>query len=157
MSTTARQSTSTRDLLEALTADVRTLAQQEFALARAESREALQDIARTGLLLSVAAGALAIAGLWITVALTRGLAELFALPLWAAYALIGLALAIFAGVLIAVAQQQIRKVRILPKTKESLALIWSPTRSFVSSPTHAPASPTHSPRSSSARDEPHAG
>jgi hypothetical protein len=147
------RSPSTRDLLASLTADVRTLAHQELALARAEMREAFQDVLRIAMLLGAAAGALAIAGVWVAVAATRAFAALFAVPLWAAYALAGLALAIVGGILIAVAQQQLRRVPLLPKTKESLALLWTPTRSSESSPVRDVASATHSPRSSAARDE----
>jgi hypothetical protein len=107
-------------LLGDLIGDLRTLVHQEIALARAETAETLESALIPALLFGAAISMLAAGGLWILIAVTRGFADLFALPIWAAYAVVGLLLAIAGGLLIAVAQYQVRGIRVLPKTRRSL-------------------------------------
>ncbi len=103
-----------------LLADVRILVRQEVALARAEIREELSHLLVIVALGGVALGMLAVAGLWILIAATRAIATIFQWPLSAVYAAVGAALAIVGLVLLAIAWRQVYKLRVLPKTRETL-------------------------------------
>lgn len=111
---------STLDLLRRLGADVGTLVQQQFALSRAEAREQLRQVGLTLVLVAAAASMLAAGGFWILIAITRGFADLFDLPVWGGYAVVGLLLTIAGALLAAAAQPRLRAIRILPKTQQSL-------------------------------------
>jgi hypothetical protein len=126
----SRQSSarSTGELVRDLVADMRMLARQEFALARAEVREETRQIAAAVALLAAAAAAAALAGIWLLVATTRALAAMFLWPLAAAYALVGAVLALTAAICGLVAWHQLRRIRLLPLTRETLAahVRWTP-------------------------------
>lgn len=111
---------STLQLISELLRDVRTLMRQEAALARAEIREEVGRAVIALAVLAVAAGTLGLAGLWILVAVTRGIAYLFNWPLAAVYAGVGVALGIIGTVLFAIAWHQLHKLQMLPKTRETL-------------------------------------
>jgi Putative Actinobacterial Holin-X, holin superfamily III len=111
---------STAQLIRDLLGDVRTLVRQEVALARAEIREELRHLAIAAAASVAAAGALAVAGLWMLIAVTRTIAHVFNWPLAAVYAGIGLALAIIGLVLIAVTWRLLRALRMLPRTRATL-------------------------------------
>ena len=115
-----RDGISTMQLLNQLITDVRTLLRQELALARAEIREEVAQLVIALALFAVAAGTLAIAGLWVLIAVTRGLASIFGWPLAAVYAGVGGALGIIGLVLLAVVWHQVRTIRMLPRTRETL-------------------------------------
>src|SRR6478672_257965 len=85
---------STLELVGDLLRDVRTLIRQETALVRAEIREEIVQAVVALAVLAVAAGTLGLAGLWVLVAVTRGIAYLFNWPLAAVYAAVGAALGI---------------------------------------------------------------
>jgi hypothetical protein len=111
---------STAQLVGELLADIRMLMRQEVALARAEVREELAQVLIAFALAAVAAGALGIAGLWILVAVTRGIAFLFTWPLASVYAGVGIVLGVIGLALAGVAWRQVHKLRLLPKTRETL-------------------------------------
>ena len=115
-----RDGISTMQLLNQLISDLRTLLRQELALARAEIREEVAQLVIALALFAVAAGTLAIAGLWVLIAVTRGLASIFGWPLAAVYAGVGGALGIIGLVLLAVVWHQVRTIRMLPRTRETL-------------------------------------
>ena len=115
-----RDDISTMQLLNQLLTDGRTLLRQELALARAEIREEVTQLVIALALSAVAVGTLAIAGLWILIAVTRGLASIFGWPLAAVYAGVGGALGIIGVVLLAVVWHQVRTIRMLPRTRETL-------------------------------------
>jgi uncharacterized membrane protein YqjE len=110
-----------RQLLGDLFTDVRTLVRQEIALARAEIREERRRLLVIGALLGAALSALALAGLWLLVALTRAIADIFNWPLWGVYAAVGVVLGAVALVLLLVVWNQLHKLRFPPKTRETLA------------------------------------
>ena len=116
----ADRDTSIAQLIADLVNDVRTLIRQELALARAELREELGRVLRAAALLAVALGTLAVGCLWLLVALTRAIAAVFIWPLAIVYALVGGILALVAIVLLAVAWGQIRGLRLVPKTRDTL-------------------------------------
>jgi hypothetical protein len=111
---------STMQLIRQLLSDVRTLLRQELALARAEIREELAQAAIALAVCAVAVGMLAIAGLWVLIAVTRGVASIFGWPLAAVYAGVGGALGVVGLVLLAVVWHRVRTIRILPQTRETL-------------------------------------
>jgi len=111
---------STLELVRELVRDVRTLMRQETALARAEIREEIGQAVVAFAVFGVAAGTLALAGLWILVAVTRGIAYLFNWPLAAVYAVVGAALGVVGAVLFAIAWHQLHTLKMLPKTRETL-------------------------------------
>jgi hypothetical protein len=111
---------STLQLVRELLGDVRTLIRQEAALARAELREELGRVLTALAVFAVAAGTLAIAGLWMLVAVTRGIAYVFNWPVAGVYAGVGAALAIIGLVLLAIVWHELRTLRVLPKTKETI-------------------------------------
>jgi hypothetical protein len=115
-----RDDISTAQLISQLLSDARTLLRQELALARAEIREELAQIVIALAVFAVAVGTLAIAGLWLLIAVTRGLASIFGWPLAAVYAGVGAALGIISLVLLAVVWHQVRTIRMLPRTRETL-------------------------------------
>ena len=111
---------STLQLISGLLRDVRTLMRQEAALARSEIREEVGLAVIALAMLAVAAGTLGLAGLWMLVAVTRGIAYLFNWPLAAVYAGVGAALGVVGTVLFAIAWHQLHTLEMLPKTRETL-------------------------------------
>src|SRR5215470_10480414 len=99
---------STLELVRDLLRDVRTLMRQETALARAEIREEIGRAVVALAVLAVAAGMLGLAGLWMLVGVTRGIAYLFNWPLAAVYAVVGAVLGIVGLVLLAIVSHQLR-------------------------------------------------
>jgi hypothetical protein len=112
--------TSTVQLISQVITDLRTLMRQEVALARAEIREELAQLFATAAMAVVAAGILGVAGIWILVAVTRGIAVVFGFPLSLVYVGVGIVLAIIGVVLLAVARHRVRRLRVLPETRETL-------------------------------------
>src|SRR5690349_20466025 len=102
------------ELIRDLIADVRMLLRQEVTLARAEIRQEIARIIMAMLLLTVAAGTLAIAGVWLLIAMTRGLAYMFAWPLAVVYAGVGAGLAVIGFVMMAIVWRQLRTLELLP-------------------------------------------
>ena len=111
---------STLQLVRELLRDVRTLMRQQAALARAEIREEIGRAVVALAVFGVAAGTLGVAGLWMLVGVTRGIAYLFNWPLAAVYAGVGAGLGIVGVVLFAIAWHQLHALQMLPKTRETL-------------------------------------
>lgn len=111
---------STLQLVGDLLKDLRLLLRQEVALARAEVREELGRVISAAALAAIAVGTLSIAGLWLLIAVTRGIATVFNWPVAAVYAGVGAVIGIIGVVLAAVAWRQVRTLRVLPKTRETL-------------------------------------
>jgi putative superfamily III holin-X len=120
MPTTHDDEVSALQLVRELLDDVRTLMRQEAALARTELREELGQVLTSLVVIAVAAGTLAIAGLWILIAVTRWIAYALGWPEAGVYAGVGGALAIIGLVLLAIARHALRTLRLLPKTRETL-------------------------------------
>jgi Putative Actinobacterial Holin-X, holin superfamily III len=118
----AHEHASLRELIADLKIDVQTLVRQEIALARAEIREELRTILLTAAALAAGLFTLAVAGLWVLIAVTRGLAAIFEWPLWGVYAAVGVVLGAVGVILLAVARHGWQTLRILPKTRETLRM-----------------------------------
>jgi len=120
---------STLQLVSELLRDVRTLMRQEAALAREEIREEIGQAVIALAVFAVAAATLGLAGLWMLVAVTRGIAYLFNWPLAGVYAGVGAALGVVGVVLFAIAWHQLHTLQMLPKTRETLrARTWLGSR-----------------------------
>jgi uncharacterized membrane protein YqjE len=111
---------STFELLRDLLNDVRTLVRQEIALARAELGEELRRLVGAVLIAVGAMAALVVAGVWLLIAVSQGLAALFGWPLWGTYGGVGLAIGAVGAVMALVAWRLTRTLRVLPKTRQSL-------------------------------------
>jgi hypothetical protein len=120
---------STFQLIGELVDEVRTLLRQEVALARAELREEAVRLMAVVALGAIAAGTLAIAGLWLLIAITRALASVFALSLAIVYAGVGIVLGIVGLVMMAIVWRQVASLRVLPRTRQTLRDgPWAPRR-----------------------------
>jgi hypothetical protein len=120
---------STFQLIGELVDEVRTLLRQEVALARAELREEAVRLMAVVALGTIAAGTLAIAGLWLLIAITRALASVFALSLAIVYAGVGIVLGIVGLVMMAIVWRQVASLRVLPRTRQTLRdRPWAPRR-----------------------------
>lgn len=119
---------STAHLIGEVLADVRTLMRQEVALARAELREEIGRLLSAAALLGVGLAVLAIAGIWILIAVTRGIAVVFSWPLTIVYAGVGVALGVIGLVALGVAWRLGTNVQVLPKTRETLQEVARDTR-----------------------------
>jgi putative superfamily III holin-X len=111
---------STLELVRELLRDAVTLMRQETALVRAEIREEIGQAVVALTVFGAAAATLGLAGLWMLVGLTRGIAYLFNWPLPAVYLAVGAALGIVGAVLFAIAWHQLHTLEMLPKTRETL-------------------------------------
>ena len=111
---------STAYLIGEVLADIRTLMRQEVALARAELREEVGRLLAAAALLGIGLAVLAIAGIWMLIAVTRGIAVVFSWPLAIVYAGVGAGLGVIGLVALAVASRQGTHVQVLPKTRETL-------------------------------------
>ena len=120
---------STFQLIGELVDEVRTLLRQEVALARAELREEAVRLMAVVALGAIAAGTLAIAGLWLLIAITRALASVFALSLAIVYAVVGIVLGIVGLVMMAIVWRQVASLRVMPRTRQTLRDgPWAPRR-----------------------------
>ena len=110
-----RDQASFASLLGGAINDIRELFRQEVSLARVEIREEVANAKSAAIKLGAAAVTGLFAALLLLTALSRGLADLFAMPVWAGFAIVGGLLAIVAGVLVAVAWPNIKSVCPMPE------------------------------------------
>lgn len=108
-------------LVSSIVGDVQTLARQEIALAREEIKEELNTAKSAAIKLGIAAGVLAVGGLFLLVALALGISALFNWPAWAGFAIVGLVFAIVGGVLVVQGQKDAKEIKPVPeKTVETM-------------------------------------
>ncbi|HOC19169.1 MAG TPA: phage holin family protein [Vicinamibacterales bacterium] len=110
-----RDQASFASLLSGAINDVRELFRQEVSLARAEIRQEVTNAKSAAVKLGAAAVTGLFATLLLLIALARGLSDLFAMPVWAGFTIVGGVLAIAAGVLVAVAWPNIKSVSPMPE------------------------------------------
>ena len=125
---------SVASLLSGIVGDAQTLVRQEIALARQEIREEIGNAKDAGIKLGIAGMVLAIGGLLLILALAQGLADLLNWPVWAAYAVVGIVLAIAGAILFAAAQKRMQEISPVPEQtietiKENVAWIKDRTTS----------------------------
>lgn len=102
-------------LLSGAINDVRELFRQEVSLARAEIRQEVVNAKSAAMKLGAAAVTALFATLFVLIALARGLSQLFVMPVWAGFAIVGGVLAIATGVLVAVAWPNLKSVGPMPE------------------------------------------
>ena len=102
-------------LLSGAINDIRELFRQEISLARVEIRDEMANLKSAVVKLSAAAVALLLGTVLLLMALSRGLAVLFDMPIWAGFAIVGGLLVIVGGVLLAVAWPNLRAIGPVPE------------------------------------------
>ena len=95
--------------------DIRELFRQEVSLARVEIRQEIANAKSAVIKLSMAGLDGLFAALFLLTALSRGLSDLFNMPVWAGFAIVGGLLAIMAGVMVAVAWPNLKSVGPMPE------------------------------------------
>src|SRR5690348_12726888 len=113
----AREDASTLEIVRELMADLGTLVRQEVALARTEIREELSQFAVVAAFAGGAVALVAVAGIWLLLALTQWLAAALQWPPSGAYAAMGVVLAAIGATLGFLALRKVRGIRVLPKTR----------------------------------------
>jgi hypothetical protein len=116
----APEADSIRDTLQRGIHEVRDLVRLELDLARAEFRQELKSLRTIAMLFGAAAALLAVGGLWVLVAASRGLAALLHWPVWAGYAVVGVPILFMGSLALALALDRARSVRVLPETRDTL-------------------------------------
>src|SRR3954470_19634783 len=108
-------------LLSGILADAKAVLLQEWTLAKREVQQELRHTQRAALALGSGAGVAVIGGLLLMVMLVWLLAAWTKIPLWGCYGLIGGAVALIGGILVARGKAQITALdRVLPQTRETL-------------------------------------
>ena len=102
-------------LLSGAINDIRELFRHEISLARVEIRDEIANMKSAAIKLGAAAVALLLGSLLLLTALSRGLAVLFDMPIWAGFAIVGGLLAIIGGVMLAVAWPNLRAIGPMPE------------------------------------------
>lgn len=110
-----RDQASLASLLSGAVNDIRELFRQEVSLARAEIRQEVVNVKSAAVKLGAAAFTGIFAVLLLLTALAGGLSDVFDMPVWAGFAIVGGLLAIVAGVLVAVAWPNIKSVSPMPE------------------------------------------
>jgi hypothetical protein len=110
-----RDQASFASLLSGAINDIRELFRQEVSLARVEIQQEVANAKSAAIKLGAAAFTGLFALLFLLTALARGLSDLFVMPVWAGFAIVGGLLAIAAGVLVAVARPNIKSVGPMPE------------------------------------------
>ncbi|MFB3852407.1 MAG: phage holin family protein [Vicinamibacterales bacterium] len=95
--------------------DARELFRQEAQLARAEIKQEIDNAKSAAITLGIAAGALAVGGLFILIALGRAASDLFGLPVRAGFGIVGLLFAIVGGIALALARAHMQQVKPMPE------------------------------------------
>jgi hypothetical protein len=114
--TDAPMSTLVRGALD----DVRDLFREEIALARAELRQEVVKASSAGIGFGGAAVAGWFAGIFILGAIALGISEGLNWPYWAGFAIVGVLLAIVAGIFYARGRRAVSTIRGLPRTVETV-------------------------------------
>lgn len=110
-----RDRTSLASLLSGAIDDIRELFRQEVSLARVEIRHEVANAKSAAVKLGAAVVTGLFAALLLLIALARGLSDLFVMPVWAGFAIVGGLLAIVAGVLVAIAWPTLKSVSPMPE------------------------------------------
>ena len=114
------QTVTVRTLIHDVLSDARSLLRDEVTLARAEIREQTVQAKGLGMLFGGAV-ALALTGMALLfAALAFGLAVAFGIPVWAAFAGLGVVVGFFGYLLFTRGQSATKRMRVLPKTKASI-------------------------------------
>jgi F0F1-type ATP synthase assembly protein I len=119
---TADSPTSVTQLVSEIVTDLQTLMRQELLLTKTEVRQEWEKTKTAAGEMAVGASLLTVSGLLLGFALVYLLAYLAAgLPLWACFAIVGVALGLIGGILLAAARAKASDINIIPpQTAETL-------------------------------------
>jgi uncharacterized membrane protein YqjE len=106
---------SLRGLLRGILMDVRTLIQEEIALARVEIREQAGRAKAAALSFGIALGALAFGGVFLLIAVATGIADLLNWPVWTGFLIVAVLLGIGGMVTLSSGRRQLQAVRAVPE------------------------------------------
>jgi uncharacterized membrane protein YqjE len=105
---------SLRGLLRGILTDVRTLIQEEIALARVEIREQAGRARAAALSFGIAAAALAFGGIFLLIAIATGIADLLNWPVWTGFFIVALLLSIAGMVTLSSGRKQLQTIHAVP-------------------------------------------
>jgi MFS family permease len=105
---------SLRGLLRGILTDVRTLIQEEIALARVEIREQAGRARAAALSFGIAAAALAFGGIFLLIALATAIADLLNWPVWSGFFIVAVLLSIVGFVTLSSGRKQLQTVHAVP-------------------------------------------
>jgi uncharacterized membrane protein YqjE len=106
---------SVRGLLRGILMDIRTLIQEEIALARLEIREQAGRARAAALSFGIAAAALAFGGIFLLVAIATAIADLLNWPVWTGFLIVAVLLSIVGMVTLSSGRKQLQTVHAVPE------------------------------------------
>jgi hypothetical protein len=101
--------------------DLQQLIRQELQLARTEVKQEVDKAKAAAVSLAAGAGMACVAGLMLCHMVVYILHEVAELPVWGSYGIVGGALAVFSGLLLAIGRAKASDVQVIPpKTAETM-------------------------------------
>ena len=102
-------------LIKGILQDLRTLVQEEIALARVEIREQAVRARAAAMSFGVAAGALLFGAAFLLIAMAMGIAELAGWPLWAGFLVVAALLSLVGAIALSSGRKQLRSFSAVPE------------------------------------------
>jgi len=102
-------------LIRGILNDLRTLIQEEIALARVELREQAGRARAAALSFGIAAAALAFGGIFLLVAIALGIAALLGWPAWTGFFIVAIVLCLGGYITLASGRKQLSGIRAVPE------------------------------------------
>ena len=102
-------------LLGGIANDVKDLLVQELALTTLEVHDTLRRAKSAAIALGLGIGVVAIGGMLLMLMLVQVLAAYTAIPLWGCYGIVGGALIVLGGVLLAMGKRQAEEIDVVPQ------------------------------------------
>lgn len=102
-------------LVRGILMDLRTLIQEEIALARVEIREQAGRARAAAMSFGMAAAALLFGGTFLLIAVATGIAELLDWPVWAGFLIVAVLLSLVGFVLLSAGRKQLQTVHAVPE------------------------------------------
>jgi uncharacterized membrane protein YqjE len=102
-------------LIRGILTDLKTLVQEEIALARVEIREQAGKARAAALSFGMAAAALGLGAAFLLVAIAIGIAELAGWPLWAGFLIVAVVLSVIGFIALASGRRKLRTFQAIPE------------------------------------------
>ena len=102
-------------LIRGILTDLKTLVQEEIALARVELREQAGKARAAALSFGMAAAALGFGAAFLLIAIAMGIAELAAWPLWSGFLIVAVVLSIVGFIALASGRRTLRTFQAIPE------------------------------------------
>ncbi len=110
-----RNTQSFAQLLSGALNDIRDIFRHEVSLAKVEVRKEIENAKAAAIKVGIAAMALLLSAVFLLTALSRGLAVLLGIHIWAGFAIVGVLLGIIGGALMAMARSNIKAAGPVPQ------------------------------------------